>query len=403
MLLQSQIAEVIQSQAANFLGKHTGLEREILPQLPVPNRHTLIITGIRRCGKSTLLLQLLKNCFDTAFYLHFEDPRLAGFEKNDFARLESEIKKRKPEVLFFDEIQIMDQWEFFIRHLLDQHYKIVITGSNATLLSRELGTRLTGRHLSVELFPFSYNEFLAFKKLKNTIGSSRQYLLQGGFPEYIKAANGFILNQLLEDILYRDIAVRYGVRDVRSLKQLAVYLISNIGKPVSANNLKSLFAIKATSTILEYFSYLENAYIVQFLPMFSHSVKKQVRNMKKVYTIDPGMFTENSIVFTDENGRSLENAVYLHLRRKYKELYYFTEKGECDFIAMEKGRPKEVIQACYELNADNLERETAGLTTALDFFNIKKGKIVTVNQTDTINNNGKSIEVVSLADFLTDQ
>ena len=400
MVLQKQIAEVVDGQAENFLNKNLGWTRELLPQLKVLNNFALIITGIRRCGKSTLLFQLLNQRFDNAFYLHFEDARLAGFEKEDFARLSHEIERRKPQVLFFDEIQMMERWELFIRQKLDEGYKIVLTGSTATLLSKELGTKLTGRHLSVELFPFSYTEFLGFNKLKNTEKSATDYLRRGGFPEYLKTENGFVLNQLLEDILYRDIAVRYAIRDVKFLKQLAVYLLSNIAKPVSANQLVKLFHIKATSTVLNYFAFLENAYIVQFLPMFSHSLKKQIRNQKKVYAIDLGMFTENSIVFSDESGRRLENTVFLHLRRKYRELYYFQEKKECDFIAFEKGKPVAFIQACYELTPDNLERETAGLYAALHFFEKSAGKIVTLNQKENFSKDGKKIEVVPLNEFL---
>jgi uncharacterized protein len=204
MLLQSQIAEVADAQAQNFLNKNVGWKRELLPQLKFPTNFALIITGIRRCGKSTLLLQLLKEKFNNAFYLHFEDPRLAGFENDDFNRLSNEIVKRKPQVLFFDEIQMLENWELFVRQKLDEGYKVIITGSNATLLSKELGTKLTGRHLSVELFPFSYTEFLGLRKLKDSEKSVTEYLRKGGFPEYLKTENGFILNQLLEDILYRD-------------------------------------------------------------------------------------------------------------------------------------------------------------------------------------------------------
>jgi uncharacterized protein len=400
LLLQTQIAEVVDTQSQNFLSKDLGWGREILPKLEVHNNFALIVTGVRRCGKSTLLFQFLKEKFDNAFYLHFEDPRLAGFENDDFNRLSNEIGKRKPQVLFFDEIQLLENWELFIRQKLDEGYKIVITGSNATLLSKELGTKLTGRHLSVELFPFSYTEFLGLKKLKNGKKSADEYLLKGGFPEYLKTENGFVLNQLLEDILYRDIAIRYGIRDVRSLKQLAVYLLSNIAKPVSANNLKELFGIKSTSALLNYFTYLENAYIVQFLPMFSYSLKKQIRNPNKVYAIDLGLFSENSIVFTDESGRRLENTVYLHLRRKSKELYYFQEKKECDFVTFDKGKPKELVQVCYDLTPANLDREISGLLTALDYFDKPTGKIVTLNQKDFFSKNGKKIEVIPLNDFL---
>jgi hypothetical protein len=400
MLLQSQLAEVADAQAENFQNKNVGWQRELLPKLKLPNNFALIITGIRRCGKSTLLFQLLREKFSNAFYLHFEDPRLAGFENDDFNRLSNEIVKRKPSVLFFDEIQLLENWELFVRHKLDEGYKVVITGSNATLLSKELGTKLTGRHLSVELFPFSYTEFLGFRKLKDTEKSVLEYLRKGGFPEYLKTENGFVLNQLLEDILYRDIAVRYAVRDVKSLKQLAVYLLSNIAKPVSASNLTKLFAIKSVSALLDYFGFLENAYIVQFLPMFSYSLKKQIRNPRKVYSIDLGLFTENSIVFSDENGRRIENAVYLHLRTEHRELYYFHEKKECDFVVFEKGKPKELIQVCYDLTADNLERETSGLLAAMDYFNMPLGKIVTLKQKDSFKKDGKKIDVVPLNEFL---
>lgn len=401
MLLQTQIAEVADTQSENFLSKNLGWERELLHNLEVLNNFALIVTGVRRCGKSTLLFQLLNEKFDRAFYLNFEDSRLAGFENDDFKRLNIEITKRKPQVLFFDEIQMLKNWELFVRQKLDEGYKVAITGSNATLLSTELGTKLTGRHLSVELFPFSYTEFLGLKKLKNTDKSVIEYLKRGGFPEYLKTGNGFVLNQLLEDILYRDIAIRYGVRDVKSLKQLTVYLLSNIGKPVSATNLKTLFGIKSVSALLDYFYYLESAYLVQFLPMFSYSLKKQIRNPKKVYAIDLGLFTENSIVFSDENGRRLENTVYLHLRRKYKELYYFQEKKECDFVVFEKGKPKELIQACYELTPENVERETNGLYTAMEHFKMTTGKIVTLNLKDSFTKAGKKIEVVPLKDFLS--
>jgi uncharacterized protein len=399
-LLQSQIAEVVDTQSQNFLNKDLGWERELLPKLEVLKKFALIITGIRRCGKSTLLFQLLKEKFDNAFYLHFEDPRLAGFENDDFNRLSNEIVKRKPQVLFFDEIQILDNWELFVRQKLDDGYKVVITGSNATLLSQELGTKLTGRHFSIELFPFSYTEFLGLKKLKNNEKSAIEYLRKGGFPEYLRIENGFVLNQLLEDILYRDIAVRYAVRDVKSLKQLAVYLLSNIAKPVSANNLTKLFGIKSVSAILDYLAFLENAYIVQFLPLFSHSLKKQIRNPKKVYAIDLGLFTENSIVFSDENGRRLENTVYLHLRRKTKELYYFQEKKECDFVTLDKGKVKEIVQVCYELTPTNLDREASGLLAALEHFDKSVGKIVTLNQKDSFTKNGKKIEVIPVNEFL---
>ncbi len=400
MVLQEQIAEVIDTQQELFQKKDIGLSREILHDFPVLDAFAIIITGIRRCGKSTLMSQLLKKNIKNTLYLYFEDPRLAAFDNGDFERLDAEIKRRKIKTLFFDEIQLIENWEMYVRYKLEEGYKVFITGSNASLLSKELGTKLTGRHISVELFPFSYNEFLSFNKLKPSEESLGKYLKIGGMPEYVKSQSGLILNNLLNDILLKDIAVRYGIRDVSSLKQLAVYLISNIGKPFSAQGLTKIFNIKATSTMLEYLSHLENSYLLQFLPAFSYSLKAQARNPKKVYTIDLGLFTENSIVFSDESGRRLENLVYLHLRRNYSQLYYFKEKNECDFVAFDKRNVAELIQVCYKIDSLNLEREYNGLVEAMDFFKKDKGTIVTFSQKDIIKKDGKTVELIPAYEYI---
>lgn len=399
MFLQSQLAEIIDSQKSNFLTKKSGQERELLKDLKLYEKFALIITGIRRSGKSTLLLQLLKENAQSSLYLNFEDIRLSGFEIQDFQRLNDEINERKPEVLFFDEIQLVENWEMFVRQKVDEGSKIVITGSNATLLSRELGTKLTGRHLDYELFPFSFSEFVQFMNFEKNENATKEFMKKGGFPEFLNTNNGKLLNTLVEDILYKDIAIRYGFRDVNTLKRIAVYLISNIGKQFSANKLKDVFEIKSATTMLEIFSHLENTYLVQFLPKFSYSLKTQVRNPKKVYVVDLGLFTHASIVFTDELGRRLENMVYLHLRRKFPEVYYFNEKKECDFIAIKQGKPAEIVQVCYDLNQDNLQREIAGLLDALNYFDEEKGKIITFNQKDRFEKDGKIIEVLPFHEF----
>jgi predicted AAA+ superfamily ATPase len=402
MVSQAQIAEVIDFQQVVFARKLTGVVRSKMTNFPIHANFVNVITGIRRCGKSTFLLQLLHENFEDALFLNFEDTRLAGFENDDFRRLDAEIAVRGIKTLFFDEIQMLPNWELYVRQKLDEDFQIVVTGSNATLLSQELGTKLTGRHLSTELFPFSYVEFLNFKQQENSPELAVEYLQKGGFPEFLKTDLSLVLNQLLDDILYRDIAVRYGVRDIVSLRRLAVYLISNIGKPVSATNLTKLFEIKAVSTMLEYFSHLENTYILQFVPKFSYSLKAQQRNPKKVYTIDLGLFAQNSIVFTDETGRRLENVVYLHLRRKYREIYYFQLKKECDFVVMDGENVLEIIQVTAELHADNFKRELDGAFEAMEFFGTKKAKLVTLNQRDRFSRDEMEIEVVPLHEFLID-
>lgn len=236
MLLTNQIANVLESQRQVFVEKNIGLTRESLNKIPISQNFATIITGIRRCGKSTLMHQLMHRLNSDFIYLNFEDTRLISFEPSDFNRLSEIIFTKNCNTLFFDEIQLANKWEVFVRQKLDEGFNVIITGSNATLLSSELGTSLTGRHLNVELFPFSYSEFLNFKGLSSSSDSLSLYLTMGGFPEYLKNHEGTILNQLMDDILVRDIAIRYSVRDVSALKQLALFLISNIGKPRSCPN-----------------------------------------------------------------------------------------------------------------------------------------------------------------------
>lgn len=400
MIQEALIEEVIESQVKTFLKKKLGVHREKGDDIDIVENFVQVISGVRRSGKSTLLFQLLNKYHKGVLFLNFEDIRLAGFENDDFRRLDKVIERTKVKILFFDEIQELVNWEFYVRQKLDEGFKVVVTGSNASLLSTELGTKLTGRHMSNEVFPFSYHEFLKFTKLKSNTSSAQKYLNLGGFPEFLKIRNNNMLHQLLDDILYRDIAVRYGVRDITSLRRLAVYLVSNIGKPVSATNLKKLFDIKATSTMLEYFSHLENAYIVQFVPMFSYSMKKQIRNAKKVYAIDLGMHAQVSTSFSGDWGRKLENLVYLQLRRKHKEIYYFNEEKECDFIVMEKEKPKWIVQVCHELTMDNQDREINGAVAAMKFFKQKEAILVTLNQEDQFNVSGKTVHCISLHKFL---
>ena len=336
MIRQDEIAFVIDSQRDTFLKRDSGFLREALANVPVADSFATIITGIRRCGKSTLLLQLLRRDYQDAIYLNFDDIRLSGFEVGDFTRLHKEIEKRAIKVLFFDEIQVVKEWEKYVNQLLREGYKVFVTGSNASMLSVELGTYLTGRHLSMELFPFSYSEFFKFKELENGEDAVKEYIKTGGIPEYLKTGMPVILNTLVDDILMRDIAVRHSVRDVVSLRQLTAFLITNIGNLVSANKLVGMFNIKSAATFLEYFSFLKDAYLLEFLPMFSHSLKVQARNPKKVYVMDMGLYTENSVTTSENTGRRLENLIFLHLRKKYKQIFYYKDRGECDFIAMEK-------------------------------------------------------------------
>lgn len=400
MILKSDIRKIYELQTIVVDEADTGVVRELLSDFKVTDRFAGILTGIRRCGKSTLLYQLRARKYKDAFYLNFDDNRLYGFDNSDFSRLDELITETGSRLLFFDELQEINGWERYVRQKLDENYNVVITGSNASLMSRELGTKLTGRHLDSELFPFSYTEYLQATGTKGGEESARGYLNKGGFPAFIKSGDERVLSDLFEDILLRDIILRYGIRDVKGLQRLALWLISNITNLVTATGLRQLAGISATSTIMEYFSHLESSYLFHFVPRFSHSLRSRMISPRKVYCADNGLISVNSGSFSDDRGRKLENAVFVYLRKRYKSIFYFSEKQECDFIVMRKGNKPMVIQSCYELNRDNLERELGGLFEALAFFETREGTIITLNQTDKFTKDGMVVAVKPVWEFL---
>ncbi|MEN8227724.1 MAG: ATP-binding protein [Bacteroidota bacterium] len=394
MILKSEIEEIAHSQKKNILLKDLGVDRIVDWELPDIRSHALILTGIRRCGKSTYMYQLMQKTGRVCFFLNLDDPRLYGFDLNDFPRVLEIISEGKYEYLFFDEIQLVDKWERFVRQLVDlgEHH-IVLSGSNATMLSRELGTHLSGRHISKELFPFSYEEFLNCTETQRGIDTVKSYLETGGFPAYVKSRYPEMLSDVLNDIIYRDISVRFGVRNHHALQQLSLYLISNVGKLITANSLRKLLPVASTSTMMEYLNYFENAYLAFYLPMFSYSYKKQIQNPRKVYAIDTGMVSANSTSFSNDEGRKFENLVFLSLRRRHNEIFYFSGKGECDFVICKKGKPQSLIQVCLKLTRDNLKRELDGLHEAMEYFSIKQGLIVTLEQEDQFKKNSLKVIV----------
>jgi uncharacterized protein len=381
-MLKKTLLKAILTQRA--LPKQSMLREIILPR----SNHVVIISGVRRCGKSTLMYQQMKKerC---PYYINFEDPLLIGFGINDFQLLEECFHEKfgKGGVFFFDEIQNVPEWERYVRGLVDRKKRCFVTGSNASLLSRELGTKLTGRHITMELFPFSWTEF--YKYTKKEFGS---YLSLGGFPEYIKENNPALLSDLFRDILLRDIVVRHSIRDARTLQEIAVFLLSNIGKLFSFNTLAKHFRLGSMNTVASYLSYLEDSYLFFSLSCFDYSLKVQAIRPKKIYAIDTGMITINSKSLSPDLGRLLENAVFLYLRRKASDIYYWQGDFECDFIADDLA-----VQVCYELTEENKEREIEGLKEAMKLRHVKRGLIVTSNQTQIID----GIEVVKAKDWFS--
>lgn len=407
------ILETVKTQLENIFSYNSifpEIQRDCINKIEEPvTQFVRIITGIRRCGKSTFVCQDLRRRGKNVFYLNFDEPQLSEFDTSCFPILDEAIEEFRREngfspYLYFDEIQSIPEWEVYINSKLREGNLITITGSNASLLSQELGTRLTGRHLDYEIFPFNFNEFCRLSDIEKNIENFKDYLEKGGFPEFLLYKQKQILPRLFDDILLRDIVVRYGIKDVRSLRTLAVYLCSNCGNLVTGTKLSAQLGLKTTATILEYFSYFEQAYLFSFIPKFDYSPRAQSINPKKVYCIDTGMIRNVSISFSKDLGRLLENAVFCKIRQETKNIWYYTENSfECDFLYGFSLVPEKAIQVCYELTNENREREVRGLVETCKKFgneNITiEGKIVTLNQNDKISYKGQIIEVISADKF----
>ena len=386
------------------------VDRDIFSKVEayVKNDFVIIISGIRRCGKSTLLSQIRKK--HSGHYINFDDERLINFKIEDFHVLEElfiELYGEK-RIFYFDEIQNIPVWERFVRRLHDERKKVFITGSNASMLSKELGTHLTGRYLMLQMFPFSFKEFLHLKKfelnensaystvsrakIKNNFG---KYFISGGFPEYLKELNSDYLKTLYENIVYRDILVRYKIPNEKSLKELVYLSINNISKEISFNSIKKTLGLGSSTTVKDYFDYLENSFLIFLVPKFDYSLRKQMYYNKKVYCIDNGLAKYLGFRITPDNGKLLENMVFLELKRRRKEIYYYSDKKECDFVIKhETANIKEAIQVCYELTADNKEREIQGLTEAMNKFKLKEGLILTYDQEEEIKLKGNNKVII---------
>ncbi|MBI1973745.1 ATP-binding protein, partial [Candidatus Micrarchaeota archaeon] len=394
MILKDTLRRIVKDQMEELSAIEKGTEREILNEIDVNLPYATIISGIRRCGKSTLLRQLMQKT-PSFYYFNFEDPRAINFELSDFQKLNDVFLDvyGKSEHYFFDEIQNAPKWELFVRSMLDKKKKFVITGSNSSMLSKELGSRLTGRHLRQELFPFSFKEMLAFTGKTGGIEAFEEYINTGGFPEYLRYKRNEILQELFNDIIARDVVVARKLRNEKIVKEMAAYLITNTGKEFSYSSLAKLFKLGSVNSAVSFVSFFEDSYLLFTMPRFDYSFKKQLVSPKKIYSIDNGFSRANSASFSEDRGRMLENLVFVNLRRNYPRIFYFKEKSECDFVVKEKERITQAIQVCYELHEDNKEREIGGITDAMKKFKLKQGLVLTYDQEEVIDTQGKKIIV----------
>ncbi len=391
----SILPNLIADQREQFAARDIGVARGVGLSRLLNNRQIVVISGIRRCGKSTLLRQIAERCNGDFHYLNLDDERLFGFELDDFEDLMLAFNKMSDSrIILLDEIQNVDHWERFVRRIHDDGYKVFLTGSNAQLLSAELGTRLTGRYSLVELFPFSFPELLAFHDVdsarRSTAGRAAilkafdQYLERGGFPEFLRYEDREFLTRTYEDILHRDIITRFGIRDIQAFRRLAHYVFTNFTSDMSYNSVSKALDIPSPVTVRDYIGHLELSYLTFEVFKYDFSLKKQHVSNKKLYVIDNGMRNMVAFRFSKDLGRLLENAVFVELRRRNQgRVFFHRDRGECDFVVVEQDRVASACQVCFELTDDNRDREIDGLTAAMRQFDLDQGTVLTYNQTGT--------------------
>ncbi len=344
--------------------------------LKLDNDLIKVIIGPRRAGKSFFALHFL-NKKGNFGYVNFDEEKLTEVDNYNEIIVAMNSIYNNPKIILFDEIQNLPKWELFANRLQRQGYKLVITGSNSNLLSKELSTHLTGRHLQTNIFPFSFKEFLKFEdeELTDTEIKEKlsQYLFNGGYPEILlkRVELKEYLSLLFNSILYKDIIKRYKIRNPKQIEDLATYLISNVANEFSYNSLSKIGKIKSSHTIEKYLGYLEESYILFSLSRFSYKVKEQLASNKKIYCIDNGFIQAKSFKASPDMGKLYENLVACKLKKLEVDMklkfYYWKnpQQEEVDFVIKEGLKVKQLIQVCFNVNDLNTKsREIRALIKA---------------------------------------
>jgi predicted AAA+ superfamily ATPase len=400
-MTKSEIESAIDEQALES-ALDLGMERDALGRLPMQRKFATIVSGVRRCGKSTLLKQWAGHSSLKVLRVVFDDLRLMAFTPQDFVLLGKIIAERDIQAVVLDEVQDIEGWERFVNGLLNQGRSVFVTGSNAKMLSRELGTKLTGRHLDLRLDPFSYPEFLRFKKLKASPQSLDDYLRMGGFPAYLESESRQVLVELFNDIIYRDIVVRYKLQNAMPVRQLTGFLLSHIGTRLSPSRLKDAIHVQTAKTVLEYFDHLTECCMISRLERFAESPKARLLAQKKVYACDTGLASLFDRNDGGNLGHKLENAVFRHLADGARDMTYFLDDRdrECDFIVEKDDGSRTAVQVCHQLTDDNRAREFDGLVAALRYFGLDNGIVVTQAQSDEAVHDGHRLSIIPAHEYL---
>ena len=400
MLLRETLSSVISTSGPALAAKDE-VWRHFQPDWkPSSSSHALVLTGVRRCGKSTLQGQIRSGIKGTAVTINLEDTRLYGLGPEDFATILSLLDEHHPKAaIYLDEVQEVPEWQRLVRALLDSGRRVCLTGSNASLLGREMGSKLTGRHVSHEVYPFSFTEFLEFTGQKAGAKAIKDHLMRGGFAAALHVGpeqGPMLLRELLRDVVQRDIVTRHSLRSARPLMTLALHLIAHPGQPLSLQALAKGLALPSVAQTGRMVEYLQDAWLMLSVPRFSPSFKRRVTSPPKYYAVDTGLASANSPNPTPDVGRKLENAVLLKLRRMRETPTFAAapHEWECDFVTAHLA-----IQCCAHLTPENRQRELRGLIEAARLPGSSGGKgrellVITLDQEDALTEQGFKIRVI---------
>ena len=362
-----------------------------------------VVTGVRRCGKSSLLHELLRSTPPNTevFYMDFDDPLLSYFADDDFQKAYEaslEMLSSEPErlIIIFDEVHLVEGWERWVTHFAkNRKNKVFITGSNAKMLSTELATFLTGRHHVIELFPFSFRELvreqepslltLTDKTTQDKIKLRRiqsKYFEYGGFPRSYLDKNPSILKQYYKDILLKDIVVRRSIRNEKALLELGSILMTENTKLFNKSKLLKRLTIDDFETLNNYIYFIEETFLGFQVKKFDFSLGKQIKSKPKFYSVDFSLARQCGFSFSENSGAALENAVMIELLRQANELYYWnTDQGyEVDFIVKNNQVIEQAVQVSFDVHSEEvLKRETRSLLAAKDEIDAQELLLITLN------------------------
>ena len=381
-----------------------------------------VVIGIRRSGKSTLCFNVIKKSGEKFAYVNFDDERLSEVSAESLNSILECLYKIYGDFnyLFIDEIQNIDEWYLFVNRLLRTGMHVLITGSNAKLLSGELATHLTGRHLKIELFPFSFAEYCDYKKISKSHGTTKEkgflraafddYLHDGGFPELLneKRKQAYI-NTLVDSILKRDIEKRYSVKYKVAFENIANHLLNNAPAKINYNELQTLFSLKSDHTAANYVNYAKNAYLICGLHKYSPKSKIRVRD-EKAYAVDVALMNNRENALAGDNlGWRLETIVFIELLRRYRPLecdvYYYDEtSGEADFLVCKGNFVQKIIQVSYDIsNPKTYKREINGLLLASSKTECNDLLLITDHDEQSCVADGKKIDIIPAYSWLVEK